>query len=75
MPGKGREPTGPIRDANPCLNCLERFTACADHCPKDERGEYGRKAWVAEVKRVNKNRRDYMRKVGIRVKKWEVADD
>lgn len=34
---------------SPCKNCPERKTACSDHCPKDERGEYGYKAWLSEV--------------------------
>ena len=70
---KGMELDGPIRDHNPCKGCTERFTACADNCPKDKRGEYGRDAWLAELKRVNKNRRDYELKRGVRVKKWYVA--
>ena len=58
---RGKEMDGPIRDANPCRGCTERFTACSDRCPKDERGEYGRKAYKAEIERVNKNRRDYVK--------------
>lgn len=72
---KGMEIDGPIRGSNPCHGCTERFTACADDCPKDKRGEYGRDAWLAELKRVNKNRRDYDRKRGIRVKKWNVMGE
>ena len=72
---KGVEFDGPIRGQNPCRGCTERFTACADNCPKDKRGEYGRDAWLAEVKRVNKNRRDYERKRGIRVKGWHVIGE
>ena len=34
---------------SPCKNCPERFTACSDRCPKDARGEYGYKAWKAEM--------------------------
>ena len=33
----------------PCYGCTERFTACSDRCPKDERGEYGYKAWKAKL--------------------------
>lgn len=65
MADKGKELTGPIRGAGPCKGCTERFRACSDHCPKDERGEYGHKAWKAEIERVNKNRRDYAEKSGI----------
>lgn len=34
---------------SPCKGCTERFIACSDRCPKDERGEYGYKAWKADV--------------------------
>lgn len=34
-----------MREDSPCKDCPERFLACSDHCPKDERGEYGYKAW------------------------------
>lgn len=52
----------------PCNGCTERFTACSDRCPKDARGEYGYKAWKAEIrkqkaaeKEFNKRRyEDYM---------------
>ena len=38
-----------MRDNNcPCNGCTERKTACSDSCPKDARGEYGHKAWLAE---------------------------
>ena len=30
-----------FRDVSPCKDCTERFIACSDHCPKDERGEFG----------------------------------
>lgn len=41
-----------MRDNNcPCRGCTERFTACSDRCPKDERGEYGHKAWVADYRK------------------------
>ena len=67
--GRGNTVTGPIRDDNPCKDCTERFIACSDRCPKDERGEYGRKAYKAEIERVNKNRREYERQVGIGIHK------
>ena len=63
--GRGKDTTGPIRDDNPCKNCVERFLACSDCCPKDARGEYGYKAWKAELERVNQNRREYARKSDI----------
>ena len=34
---------------SPCKGCTERFTACSDRCPKDARGEYGYKAWKADI--------------------------
>jgi hypothetical protein len=34
---------------SPCCGCTEKFTACHDRCPKDERGEYGYKAWKSEL--------------------------
>ena len=37
---------------SPCMGCPERFTACSDRCPKDERGEYGYKAWKAELEAI-----------------------
>lgn len=63
--GRGKDTEGPIRDDNPCKNCAERFLACSDRCPKDARGEYGYKAWKAELERVNQNRREYARKSDI----------
>ena len=35
--------------SSPCKDCPERFPACSAHCPKDARGEYGYKAWRAEL--------------------------
>ena len=68
---KGSPIPGPIRDDNPCFNCTERFTACSDRCPKDKRGEYGRKAYKAEIERVNQKRRDHANKRQIG---WEYKD-
>lgn len=48
-----------IREEPPCHGCTERFIACSDRCPKDERGEFGYKAWKAELARVKKARRHY----------------
>lgn len=62
---RGKEVPGPIRDDNPCKDCAERFLACSDRCPKDERGEYGRKAWKAEAQRVKENRDRYLQTVGV----------
>ena len=49
-----------FRDPSPCKDCTERFIACSDRCPKDERGEVGYKTWKAEGKRVEENRKDYL---------------
>ena len=53
----------------PCKGCPERFYACSDKCPKDARGEYGYKAWKADLKKEKdaekeyklRRREDYMR--------------
>jgi hypothetical protein len=42
----------------PCNGCTERFIACSDHCPKDERGEYGYKAWQEQHKAQQKHLKD-----------------
>jgi hypothetical protein len=51
--------TGEVRGVSPCEECSERFQACWDHCPKDQRGEYGYKAWKADAQQVNEKRRTY----------------
>ena len=53
----------PVRDKAPCYNCPERFTACSDKCPKDERGEFGYKAWKAEIDRVKAERQKHIQRV------------
>lgn len=45
----------------PRKGCTERFTACSDKCPKDESGEYGYKAWVADVHKRNAAEKEYER--------------
>lgn len=47
---------------SPCKNCVERFPACSDKCPKDKRGEYGYKAWYADYKKVQNAEKEYKRK-------------
>ena len=59
-----------IRDISPCDGCTERFTACSDRCPKDERGEKGYKAWKAEIKRVKEEKQKYLDRVNVRTKKY-----
>ena len=51
---------GVIRDDCPCKGCTERFVACSDKCPKDERGESGYKAWRGKIKEVEANRKAYL---------------
>lgn len=59
-----------IRDVSPCKGCAERFTACSDRCPKDARGEYGHKAWKAEIKRVKDAKEEYLKRANIRSKQY-----
>lgn len=47
------------RDISPCNGCTERFTACSDRCPKDERGDYGVKAWKRYVDDIKAKRKSY----------------
>ena len=48
-----------FRDVSPCKDCTERFIACSDHWPKDERGEFGHKAWIAKLEEIKENRKAY----------------
>lgn len=48
-----------IREESPCKGCTERFAACSDHCPKDERGEFGYKAWKAKLEEVKQKKKAY----------------
>lgn len=50
-----------IRDDSPCNGCTERFPACHDRCPKDERGEPGYKAFKAEIERVKAVKEKYLK--------------
>lgn len=54
-----KRPPPITRDKSPCTDCAERFTACHDKCPKDNRGEYGYKAWKDELFDIKKKRTDY----------------
>lgn len=59
------------REKPPCFGCTEKFVACSDHCPKDERGEYGYLAWRAKVKEIEDNRKSYYKQLEeYRRKKW-----
>ena len=44
---------------SPCNGCTERFLACSDRCPKDARGEFGYKAWKAELWKMKAAEREY----------------
>lgn len=67
--GERQRLSSAIRDPSPCIGCTERFMACSDHCPKDERGEYGHKAWTDEIKRVKEEKQKYINNVFVRRKK------
>lgn len=54
-----QRPPNPVRETPPCKGCSERYTACSDHCPKDERGEYGYLAWRAARQAVEDRRKAY----------------
>ncbi len=58
-----------IRESAPCKLCSEKFTACHDRCPKDERGEFGYKAWKAILEDIKKKRKAYLDLK--RRKKWK----
>jgi hypothetical protein len=45
---------------SPCKGCPERFAACSDRCPKDARGEYGYKAWKAELEKFKAKKKEYI---------------
>ena len=47
---------------SPCKDCTERVTACWDKCPKDARGEYGHKAWKADLKKQQDAEKEYKRR-------------
>lgn len=59
---KGKGIVVAIRDQSPCNGCTEKFLACHDRCPKDERGEPGYKAFRAEIERVKAARTEYEKK-------------
>lgn len=67
MPHRGESPERVMRDGPPCHKCTEKFLACHDRCPKDARGEFGYKAWKAELNRVNDERKKHRERIfGIR---------
>lgn len=58
-----------MRGSAPCKNCSEKTPGCHANCPKDQRGEYGYGAWVAEFERVKGNRKAYLDQYW-RKKRW-----
>ena len=46
----------------PCKDCSERFPACSDKCPKDERGEYGYNAMIADLRKRKAAEKEYRQK-------------
>lgn len=50
------------KELSPCKDCAERFTACHDKCPKDERGEFGYKSWKLRLDERNKARKAHANK-------------
>ena len=59
------------REMPPCKDCTERFTACHDRCPKDERGELGYKAWKSRLDEINKRRKAYEAKPFIKYNPYD----
>ena len=45
--------------SSPCKDCPERFIACSARGPKDERGEYGYKAWRVDLEAEKKARTEF----------------
>lgn len=50
-----------MRNDGPCKDCQERFTACSDKCPKDERGECGYKTWLEKVHKEETAKKEWRR--------------
>ena len=48
-----------VQKMAPCKDCPERFIACSDKCPKDLRGEYGYKTWLADVHKQQAVEKEY----------------
>lgn len=46
---------------SPCYGCTEREIACSDRCPKDGRGEYGYKAYIADIHAQKAAEKEYKR--------------
>lgn len=55
-----RRPPAVMRGVSPCANCTEKFRACHDRCPKDERADPkdpGYKMWLEQVNKVKATRK------------------
>lgn len=63
------------RDPSPCRGCTERFYACSGKCPKEARGEYGYDSWKNELKRIEGERRKYIRNFYVRNKTFNEGGD
>ncbi len=63
MKHRGMGIHSPTRTDSPCKGCTERTAEpnCHDNCPKDSRGEYGYKAWTAEIELLKKERKKHWR--------------
>ena len=48
--------------SGPCYGCTERFPACSGNCPKDARGEYGYKAWMADYRKQQVAEKEFKQK-------------
>lgn len=51
---------------SPCQGCTEKFTACHDRCPKDQRDEYGYKAWKSELEEKKEQIKEAETRLGYR---------
>jgi hypothetical protein len=51
---------------SPCCGCTERKIACHGSCPKDKRGEYGYKAWRAELDAIKQKQEQEKIRMGYR---------
>lgn len=64
---------GIIRGASPCRGCTERLSACWGNCTKDARGEYGYKAWKADLEDMKAKKKAYY-KLNRRRRPWRTTN-
>lgn len=74
-----KKPPATTREDSPCHHCTEKVMACHDRCPKDKRGEYGYKAWLADLEQIKAAQRQYerdkqTRNYWWRAKEWNKKD-